>query len=82
MGYKLPSLVSDIPSHREVISEGVDGFLFQSNNFSDFVGRIGELLESSKRLREIGENAKRKVEREYNWDEVVKKTEKIYERLI
>ena len=82
MSYRLPCLVSDIPPHREVISEGVEGFLFQSNDFSDFVRKLRELLENPKRLKDIGENARRKVEREYNWEEVVRKTEKVYKNLI
>lgn len=82
MSYRLPCLVSDIPPHQEVVNEKVDGFLFHSNDFSDFVRKLGELLESSKRLREIGENARRKVEKEYDWDEAVDRTEEVYKNLV
>jgi len=82
MSYRLPCLVSDIPPHKEVINEEVDGFLFQSNNFSDFVKRLGELLENPRRLKDIGKNARRKAEREYNWDEAVRKTEEVYKELV
>jgi len=82
MSYRLPCLVSDIPPHREVISEGVDGFLFQSYNFSDFVKKLGKLLQNSDRLRNVGENARRKVEKDYNWDEGVRKTEEVYKSLV
>lgn len=82
MSHRLPCLVSDIEPHREIISGGVDGFLFQSNDFSDFAGKLGELLESPEKLENIGENARRKVEKEYNWDEVVRKTEEIYQELV
>lgn len=78
MSYRLPPLVSDIPPHREIISHGQDGFLFQSNDFYDFVKKLEELLKNQERLREIGENARRKVEKEYNWDDVVRKTVKVY----
>jgi len=82
MSYELPCLVSGIEPHREIISGGVDGLLFESNDFSDFVRKLGELLESPEKLENIGENARRKVEKEYNWDEVVRKTEEIYRELI
>jgi len=82
MSYRLPCLVSDIPPHREVISEGVDGFLFQSYDFSDFVKKLGRLLQNPDRLRSIGENARRKVEKDYNWDEAVRKTEGVYKNLV
>ena len=82
MGYKLPCLVSDTPPYREMTREEVEGFLFQSDDFSNFVGKLGELLESPEKLENIGENARRKVEKEYNWDEVVRKTEEIYQELV
>lgn len=82
MSYRLPCLVSDIPPHREVINERVNGFLFKSNDFSDFVKKLGRLLENPERLRNIGENARRKVEKEYDWDEVVRKTEEVYKELV
>ncbi len=82
MSYELPCLVSDISPHKEVITEGMDGFFFQSYNFSDFVKKLGGLLKDSETLGNIGENARRKVEKEYNWDEVVRKTEGIYQELI
>jgi len=82
MSYKLPCLVSNIPPHKEVINEEVDGFLFQSDDFYDLVKKLGELLQNRERLRNIGENARRKVEKEYNWNEVVRKTEEVYRKLI
>jgi len=82
MSYELPCLVSNISPHREVINEGVNGFLFKSNSFSDFVKKLERLLENSERLGNIGENARRKVEKEYNWDDVVRKTEEIYQELV
>ncbi len=82
MSYRVPCLVSDIEPHKEIISGDIDGFLFQSNSFSDFVGKLGELLKSPEKLKNIGEKARRKVEKEYNWDDVVDRTEKIYQELV
>lgn len=82
MSCRIPSLVSDISPHREVISEGVDGFFFQSDDFSDLVEKLEILLKNSDKLSNIGKNARRKVEKEYNWDEVVRKTEGIYKELV
>jgi len=36
------------------------------------------LLENPEGLKDIGENARRKVEREHNWDEVARKAEEVY----
>ena len=82
MSYRLTCLVSDISPHKEIISEGMDGFLFRSHDFYDFVKKLEELLQNHERLRDIGEKARRKVEKEYNWDEVVRKTEGVYKNLV
>jgi len=39
-------------------------------------------LESPERLKDIGENARRKVEKEYNWDEGMRRTEEVYKNLV
>ena len=57
-------------------------FFFPYDNFSDFVKKLGELLQNRERIRDIGGNARRKVEEEYNWDEVVRKTERVYKELV
>jgi len=82
MGYRPLCVVSDVLLHRKMIREGVKDFLFQSNDFSDFVKKLGKLLQNPDRLRNIGENAGKKVEKEYNWDEGVRKIEEIYENLV
>ncbi|MBN1799620.1 MAG: glycosyltransferase family 4 protein [Spirochaetales bacterium] len=82
MSHGLVCLASDIPPHREVISEGADGFLFQSATFADLLKKISRLAGGSKELKSIGENARKKVAVEYNWDEIVKATELVYYNLI
>lgn len=82
MSHGLPCLVSDILPHKEIISEGVNGFLFQSNNFSNFVEKLKELLRSPNGWKNIGENAKQKVKRQYNWDNVVRKVEEVYKDVL
>jgi len=78
MSYELPCLVSNILPHQEIITDGVNGFFFNHNEFSDFVQKMGWLLGRSEILREIGSKAREKVQKEYNWDKVVNKVEQIY----
>jgi glycosyltransferase involved in cell wall biosynthesis len=81
MSYRLPCLTSDIPPHRQVITQEADGFLFQSDNFSDFVKKINDLLSPGAELRNVGDMAGIKVAKEYNWDDVIKKTLLVYNSL-
>jgi len=81
MSHKLLCLASDIPPHKEVITQGVDGFLFKSDDFYDFVKILKKLLSPSTKSGTAGEKARIKVERAYNWDEIVRKTEFVYDSL-
>jgi len=81
--YGLPCLASDILPHREVIGDGTNGFFFSNDDFNDLKKKLREILLLPKsKLKEIGEEAKMNVRINYNWDDVVKKTEEIYHRVL
>ena len=82
MSYGLPCLASDIPPHQEVIQDGQNGFLFRHDQFSDLAERLRNVLAQPERMKTVSENAKAKVRKEYDWDEVVRETEKVYESVL
>lgn len=83
MSYGLICLASDIEPHKEVIVDGVNGFLFNHNNPNDLKEALFRILSSSEAdLCSIKINAKKHVEKEYNWDEVVERTEEVYQELV
>ena len=55
-----------------IMSEDVD---------EKFVASIIRLIEDKELSRKIGENAREKIEKEYNWEKEVKKFEKIYNEI-
>ena len=58
----LPVFAADIPAHRELIQDGVNGFLFDTANLTALAARIVQ-LEEDRRLREtIIANALKKTE--------------------
>ena len=81
MSYGIGCLASNIPAHSEVITEGQNGFFFNYEDFSSLVEKMESLLSSPEALRDVGIKAKIKVEKEYAWDEVVRKTEEVYEEV-
>ena len=73
------SLVSDIPAHRELLREGVDGLIFK-----DEAGMKGglDLLIHSKELRNmLGSYARKKAEN-YPWSRSAELLEKVFERVV
>jgi glycosyltransferase involved in cell wall biosynthesis len=66
MASGLPSLVSDIPSNREWVQAGEQGWLFQSKNAKQFAEFILQSAEK-KDLDSIGQKARMQAERKADW---------------
>jgi glycosyltransferase involved in cell wall biosynthesis len=88
MSHGLVCLASDIPPHREIITTGVDGFLFRSESYADFVKEVKLLLAGcatagtgkpgTGALRAMGKKAALRVKRDFNWDVIADQTERVY----
>jgi glycosyltransferase involved in cell wall biosynthesis len=76
MSYGLPVIVSDIPENIEVIKNSA--LSFQSKNYSDLKVKMEYLLANEKIGLELGENAKKIIFSEYNWEKITDETIKIY----
>ena len=80
MGYGRCCLVSDIAAHRWLIEDGKDGFLFDTESYADFSERLkGILALPDGEIRNRGDEARRSVAARFDWDEIVRTTEGIYE---
>jgi len=72
-------LVSDIPSHQEIIEPGRNGLLFEWNDYDQLVSSLEALLAQSGKYREaLGEEARGKVREQYSWESVASATERLY----
>ena len=76
MAYGNCVLVSDIPENLEPLDHS--GFVFKVKNVKDLEGRLNWLLSDPKLVEEIGRRAKDFMKQNFNWDMVVKETEKLY----
>ncbi len=81
--YGLPCLVSDIIPHKEVITDGVNGFFFGSSGYGDLEDKLKKtLLLPQNKLERVGKAAKENVRRNYDWDHVADSTENIYFKVL
>lgn len=76
MSYGKVVLASDIPENMELIKDF--GFSFQNKNVRDLTLRLKEVLMRHD-LRERGEEAKKFVADNYNWEHVVSEVKKVYQ---
>ena len=71
---ELPAIATDVPGCRDVIEEGVTGFLVKARDTHFLVERMEDVVKmSGAQRKEMGRNARRKVIREFS-ESVVTKT--------
>ena len=73
----LPVIAGDIPPLREVVREGIDG-LHAANEARAIADAILELLRDPDRARRMGAAGRERLEREFSWPAVARRTEAAY----
>jgi len=76
MSYGNCVLISDIPENLETIDHS--GFSFRSGNVTDLRKKMRYLLDNPKIVEKKGALAKKFINKNFNWDEIVANTEKLY----
>jgi glycosyltransferase involved in cell wall biosynthesis len=80
MGAGLCVLTSDIPENRELV-EGA-GFTFQRGNARDLADRLRFLIANPAAREAAGRTAKKKIEDQYQWQNIAVNIEKTYFKLM
>ena len=80
MGFGACVLVSDIPENREVV-DGV-GLTFPGRDRAALTERLQWVLDASDEAAALGRLGRQRVEAEYTWDEVARRTEAFYYELL
>lgn len=78
----LPTIASDIPPHREVITNGYDGFLVNRNDHVELAEIMIRLLDDKNRRMEIGSKARETILTKYDWRIVTPRWSKLYHRCL
>jgi glycosyltransferase involved in cell wall biosynthesis len=80
--YGICSLVSDIPPHLEILHEGIDGMLFNSDDLSDLTAKLKQLIDDPKRTETMGIQAQKALKHKPAWKDVAKKMLKVYQEIL
>jgi glycosyltransferase involved in cell wall biosynthesis len=78
---KKPAIGGNIPAIREVIDEGVNGFLVEQNP-SQIADKIIELLNNPALCTQMGEAGYQKVLEHYTWEKLAEKTQSVYTQVL
>lgn len=81
MSYSIPVVATAVGGVPEVISSGLDGFLFSPQDIDGMVQKSLELIQDSTLRQQVGQNARRKVEKEFTDKAMTKRTWEIYRSL-
>ena len=75
-------IASDIPPHRGVIRDGENGLLHRTADFDHLRERLAHILSGTSDPTNVGAAAKATVLKDYDWEQVVDQTERLYRRLL
>jgi glycosyltransferase involved in cell wall biosynthesis len=77
----LPAVCYDVDGVRDLLQEGVNGYLAVPGDVGALAARVDELLGDDALRRRMGEQAKASVGDEYDIDGMVRSQERLYEEL-
>jgi glycosyltransferase involved in cell wall biosynthesis len=80
MGHGACAITSDIPNNRELV-EGVGRYV-PTGDVAALRAALQGVLEHPQDARELGRRARARVETEYTWDQVARRTEEFYYSLL
>jgi glycosyltransferase involved in cell wall biosynthesis len=80
MAAGLPVVASRVGGTPELVRDGETGFLVEPGDPADLAGRICSLLGDTAQRTAMGRRAREVVEQGYDWDDVARRTIKVYEQ--
>ncbi len=82
MSTELPVVVSDAGGLKEVVQNGVSGIVVSKNSAHEAFNAMVSIFENQDFRSKLGENARKKVLKEYQWADSVIRMENIYKDLL
>jgi len=78
----LPCVVSDVGGNTEIIRNGINGFVFRSEDLHDLTGGLSEVIENleSREMENIRRNARETFQAEFSVEKMIEKHQDMYER--
>ncbi|HHT35721.1 MAG TPA: glycosyltransferase family 4 protein [Firmicutes bacterium] len=82
MAAKLPVVVSDLPSTREVVEQGKGGYFFAPDNAPGLAAAVLKIAKDQSKKRRMGEHNYQSVIRSFGVDHMIQATKLQYQQLI
>ncbi|MHA1843777.1 MAG: glycosyltransferase family 4 protein [Promethearchaeota archaeon] len=83
MALEMPCIASDVGAVRNLIDDRVNGLLYGSGNHVKLAKLIHELLNDENLRKRLGMNARKKIVKYYNLEDIMnKRIEKIYQKIL
>ncbi len=80
MGFGNCVIANGTPENIEVL--GNTGLIYKKNNVEDLKKKMQFIIDNPQLISELGSNAQQKIEREYSWDSIANKYERLFKRLV
>jgi len=77
-----PIVTTDVPGCREVVRDGLNGYLVPPKNATELSNAIEKLISDEDLRNKMGQNGRNFVQNEFSTDSVVKKTIEVYQTQI
>lgn len=82
MACELPVVVTKTAGYCEIVDNGENGIILEDRNPSTMANALARLLNDESLRKKLGQSAREKVVKEYNWNENITVMEKLYEAVI
>ncbi|MGA2573718.1 MAG: glycosyltransferase family 4 protein [Candidatus Methanomethylicaceae archaeon] len=79
---QVPVIASNVGGIPEIVIDGETGFLFPPGDSSCCADRIIRILSDDGLRKKLGSNGRQLVEKYFTWDNVVERTERVYESVL
>jgi len=66
----------------ELVKDGINGYVCKPFDEKEWAEKIALLLKDKNKIRKLGDNARKIVEENYTIQVIVKKLERLYNRLL
>jgi glycosyltransferase involved in cell wall biosynthesis len=77
-----PVVATNVGGVKDIVKDGMSGYLVESGNAEEFNKRLLELIKDSEKRRKFGEYGRNMVKERFSKERLIKDTEKLYNKLL
>ena len=82
MAHAVPPVVTDVGGNREIIEDGVTGYIVPSADHEKLGERISRLLKNKELARSMGERACKNIHAKFSLGTMLSRYEELYDSLL